>query len=386
MKKNRDAREPQCRTGISKESLDMENLDNSDMEEMKIRDTGAKVTEALGMENAENPHMEEAERRDAEYAMVLTVDPEHGGKTVRTVLQRSSGLSLRLIRRVIHGSGVGGERLENSGNVFVNDQPAKFSDQVKAVDVIGFNFPVESSYFPANEIPLDVLYEDADILILNKQPGLVVHPTKGHLEGTAANGLVAYMQKRGENWKPRFVSRLDMGTSGVLLVGKNAHVQHNFATQAKKGLVQKLYVAILSGVMQSDEGEVDAPIGMMDYEPRRVVRADGLPSRTRYRVLERFPIQPEMSRSESAHSMAGATLVELELLTGRTHQIRVHMAHLGHPVLGDLLYGSPASSYMDRQALHAASLSFLHPVTKTALHITAPLPPDMDGCLRLLRQ
>lgn len=335
--------------------------------------------------------------QDVKYDMLLSVCQEHDGMTVRTVLQRSSGLSSRLIRRMIHGNGVDGERFENAGGVFVNGQPSRFSDRVKAGDAIGLNFPVEDSYFPANDIPLEILYEDADILVLNKQPGLVVHPTKGHLEGTVANGLVAHMQKCGESWKPRFASRLDMGTSGVLLVGKNAHAQHDFARQAKNGLVCKIYLAILSGVMACDAGEVDAPIGMMDYEPRRIVCESGLPSRTRYRVIERFAIEGlAQARLESEQgtgsdgparpdSRTGATLVELELLTGRTHQIRVHMAHQGHPVLGDHLYGSPASAYIDRQALHAASLSFNHPVTKAPMHIAAPLPADMDACLQLLK-
>jgi 23S rRNA pseudouridine1911/1915/1917 synthase len=296
------------------------------------------------------------------YDLICEAGRDEAGLTVRGVLRRQRGVSSRLMRRVVHGGGL----------VHLNGKPARFIDRVAAGDVVGIVFPRENSEIPPQDIPIHVLFEDDDLLAIDKQPGIVVHPTKGHPSGTIANGVVRHMAERGEHYKPRFINRLDMDTSGVLLVGKNAHAQSDFTAGAGKGLSEKRYTAIVEGRVAEASGVVDLPIGLAeDGAVRRVVREDGYPSVTRYRVGERFD--------------AGGlfTLLELELETGRTHQIRVHLAHIGHPVVGDSLYGG-AQGLMNRQALHAASLRFRHPSQDREVYVEAPLPGDMQRCLRAI--
>jgi 23S rRNA pseudouridine1911/1915/1917 synthase len=298
------------------------------------------------------------------YDLICEAGREDAGMTVKGVLRRRCGLSFRLIRHIAHGDGA----------VCLNGRSAKFIDTVSPGDVIGLVFPRERNAVPPQDIPISVLLEDEDILVLDKQPGLVVHPTKGHPDGTIANGVANYMQTRGESYRIRFVNRLDMDTSGVLLIGKNGHAQSHFTAGAGRGLVEKKYAAVVRGLVVADAGAVELPIGMeAEGAVRRAVRGDGRPSVTRYRVKERFA--------------CGFTHLELELGTGRTHQIRVHLAHIGHPVLGDSLYGGAdmPPSLMPRQALHAASLRFPHPSKGGEVRAEAPLPEDMRRCLEALR-
>jgi 23S rRNA pseudouridine1911/1915/1917 synthase len=304
------------------------------------------------------------------YDLTCLVDEGEEGMTAKGVLRRKKGVSLRLIRRITH----------EGGAVHLNGELARFIDCVKAGDVIGLVFPSESNHLIPQNIPLAALYEDDDLLAIDKQPGIVVHPTKGHPDGTIANGIIHRMEERGDSFKVRFINRLDMDTSGVLLIGKNIHAQSDFAAQAKRGLVEKRYIAIVEGIVKESAGSIDLPIALEDVGerrgegdilpiPKRIVRADGNPSVTHYRVLERFD--------------RGFTLLELKLETGRTHQIRVHMAHMGHPVVGDSLYGN-GRGLMDRQALHAQSLRFRHPSQDREIYIEAPLPEDMQRCVETL--
>ncbi|MDO4545036.1 MAG: RluA family pseudouridine synthase, partial [Bacillota bacterium] len=244
-------------------------------------------------------------------------------------------------------------------------------------DVIEIKLPEESSGFEPQPIPLTPVFEDDDLLVLNKQPGLIVHPTKGHPSGTVANGLMHYMAQTGKPFKIRFVNRLDMDTSGLLVVAKNAYCQNDYTRQMKENLVKKEYIAIVKGIVEADSGVIDLPIGRPDPENvRRAVMEGGAPSVTHYTVLERF-LPRQYSQSY--------TLVRLLLETGRTHQIRVHMSHIGHPVLGDWLYGGDNVLLIERQALHAARLSFTHPMTGQLLELEAPLPDDIQAALQKLR-
>ncbi|MDR2610524.1 MAG: RluA family pseudouridine synthase [Clostridiales Family XIII bacterium] len=299
------------------------------------------------------------------YDLTRVCGPDAEGMTVKGVLRRDAGVSRRLMRSIIHGEkDDAGNPGDEAGGVFVNGARARFADRVKTGDVIGLVYPRETTYMQPEDIPLEILYEDEDLLALNKQPGIVVHPTKGHPSGTVANGIARYMAERGEAYRPRFVNRLDMDTSGVLLIGKNAHVQNAFAAQAGRGETVKKYLVCVSGIVEADEGVIDLPIAPDDEgSPRRVVRGDGAPSVTRFKVLSRKPID------------AAYTALEVTIETGRTHQIRVHFSHLGHPVLGDSLYGS--ESALTRQVLHARSLEFTHPRTGERLKIIAPLPGDI---------
>ncbi|MBQ3184945.1 MAG: RluA family pseudouridine synthase [Firmicutes bacterium] len=232
---------------------------------------------------------------------------------------------------------------------------------------IRITLPYETSGFEPQNIPLDIVYEDDDLMIINKQPGLIVHPTKGHPTGTVANALMYYMEQTGKPFKIRFVNRLDMDTSGLLVVAKNSYTQNDYTKQMKENTVEKRYIAVVKGIVESDEGTIDLPIGRPDPDHvRRGVMEDGAPSVTHYKVLDRYN---------------GYSLVELLLETGRTHQIRVHMSHIGHPVLGDWLYEGLNPLLIDRQALHAAKLTFTHPMTKKRMTFEAPIPEDIKKAI-----
>lgn len=237
---------------------------------------------------------------------------------------------------------------------------------------IKITLPDETSGFEPQNIPLNIVFEDDDLMIINKQPGLIVHPTKGHSTGTVANALMYYMGQTGKPFKIRFVNRLDMDTSGLLVVAKNSYCQNDYTNQMRENTVEKRYKAIVKGIVESDEGTIDLPIGRPDpNHVRRGVMKDGAPSVTHYKVLDRYN---------------GYSLVELLLETGRTHQIRVHMSHIGHPVLGDWLYEGLDPNLIDRQALHAAELTFTHPITKERVTFRAPLPDDINKAIDMLKK
>jgi 23S rRNA pseudouridine1911/1915/1917 synthase len=337
------------------------------------------------------------------YDLEYTVKHTDDGMTARGVLRKRLGVSQRLVRKISNAPAQEGGSF--TGGIQINGRPALFVDRVKEGDEIGLIYPDETSCFVPQDIPIDVLYEDDDIIAVNKQPGLVVHPTKGHQDGTIANGLMRRMIYRGERYKIRFANRLDMDTSGVLLIGKNAHAQSEFARQSEAGRIQKIYLAALDGIPAKDHGHIDEPVALeREGSPRRTVREDGAPSRSFYRVLERYGdpgclqncnSEKKLKKDEKnvydplnvgiEEEIVQASLVLVRITTGRTHQIRVHMAHLGCPVLGDALYGRPAPGHViGRQALHAAFLRFLHPRTRMEIAIEAPLPGDMAGCLQML--
>jgi 23S rRNA pseudouridine1911/1915/1917 synthase len=310
-------------------------------------------------------------KHDLEY----TATGADSGMTVRGVLRKRLGVSQRLIRKIANAPSGSGDGF--AGGVYVNGVPALFKDRVREGDTVGILYPDESSHFIPQDIPIEVLYEDDDIIAVNKQPGIVVHPTKGHVDGTVANGLMWRMMERGERYKLRFANRLDMDTSGILLVGKNSHAQSEFARQSDMGRIKKLYIAVLDGAPKPETGNIDAPIALeREGSPRRTVMEGGAPSRTFYRTLRKFRLP-----------QGGApTLAMLSIETGRTHQIRVHMAHIGCPVLGDELYGRAEPVLVGRQALHAAVLRFAHPRTREEITITAPLPDDINKCLHMLAE
>ncbi|MBQ3390417.1 MAG: RluA family pseudouridine synthase [Firmicutes bacterium] len=286
--------------------------------------------------------------------MRYVIQPKDEGLKIRDILKRRLDLSTRLIRK-----------LKEEGGVSLDGKERWLNEPVRKGQVLEVRFPEETSWFEPQEIPLDIRLEDEDLLILNKQPGIVVHPTKGHPAGTIANGLACYMRQKGESWKIRFVNRLDMDTSGLLIVSKNAFSQERLQKQMKAGTVVKKYRAVVDGILEEEEGVIDLPIGLIgENEVGRCVRPDGYPSVTKYKKILEIGTE--------------RTLAELTLETGRTHQIRVHMAHIGHPVTGDSLYGKPQPELIGRQALHAWSLSFDHPTTNKRIEITAEIPEDME--------
>ena len=235
-----------------------------------------------------------------------------------------------------------------------------------------------------------MVYEDDDLLVVNKQPFLVVHPTKNYQSGTLANALAFLLQERDESWKIRFINRLDRDTSGLVLVAKNGHAQDAVSAQMEQGTTEKKYLALVHGLFEETEGRIDAPIDKdPDHKARRMVREDGCPSVTLYKVLDSWNVPdlgPDFAPWQGARRIDGYSLVELTLLTGRTHQIRVHLTHLGHPIAGDELYGQlfgyeAGTDVLNRQALHAYSLRLKQPLTGGPIHLQTPMPDDIKACI-----
>lgn len=314
----------------------------------------------------------ETEERQAASAdggrFTYVVTPQDGDMTVKQVLKRRMGFSSRLLRR-----------LKTEGKVMRNGMEVRLFADVIEGDVIQAELPEEKCSFIPQDIPIEAVYEDEDMVVINKQPGVVTHPTKGHPVGTIANGLMRYMEQTGHSFKIRFVNRLDMDTSGLLIVAKNSHCQDSMMKQMQQDKVEKTYMAVVHGVIREDHVTVDLPTGRPDPDDvRRWVMEDGYPSVTHYHVLERF----EIPKAEDG----GYTLIKLRLETGRTHQIRVHMAYTGHPLVGDTLYGHADPDLIGRQALHAASLTFFQPVSSEVILCEAKLPEDMETALERLRE
>ncbi len=229
--------------------------------------------------------------------------------------------------------------------------------------------PAEPSPLEPEEIPLDILYEDADLLVLNKPPGLVVHPAAGHARHTLVHGLLAHcdtLSGIGGEKRPGIVHRLDKDTSGCLVVAKNDAAHANLSRQFAGRLVTKIYLALVQGWFPPGKrgGMIDNSIGRhpVDRKKMAVLTRGGRASRTEWRVAQELP--------------GIGTLVECTLHTGRTHQIRVHLKHLGHPLLGDTLYAPRLAGHYPRQMLHAWKLGFAHPRTGEPMHFCSPLPED----------
>jgi len=279
------------------------------------------------------------------------------------------------------------QRLIESGDVLVAGKLPKASYKVRAADEIEIELtPPLSEVFTPEDIPLEVIYEDDDLIVVNKAAGMVVHPAAGISHGTLANALAfhfANLSTTAGVARPGIVHRLDKGTSGLLLVAKTESAHEHLADQFRARTVFKSYVALVHGQVEHRKGQVDQPIAR---DPRNrvrmaIVRA-GRPSLSLYRVRAAFP---------------RFTLLDVELKTGRTHQIRVHLAWLKHPVVGDEVYGGGrdktivdaavrrAVAKLERQFLHAAELGFRHPRSGVELRFTAPLPPELESVLDVIR-
>lgn len=259
------------------------------------------------------------------------------------------------------------QKMMKEEKVLVNGRPVKANYRLKTEDEICFELPeaVEPDIEPEN-IPLDILYEDADVLVVNKPKGMVVHPAAGHYSGTLVNALMYHCKGSlsGINGclRPGIVHRIDMDTTGSLIVCKNDIAHASIAAQLKEHSIVRRYRAIVWGVIKDEEGCVDVPIGRHPSDRKKMAAGvrNGKEAVTHYRVLERF---------------RSYTYIECRLETGRTHQIRVHMDSIGHPILGDPVYGNRKCPFqLQGQTLHAMTLSFIHPVTGEYVETTAPLP------------
>lgn len=300
-----------------------------------------------------------------------TVTEEEIGLTVNQILRQNYSFSRRFKTKMKYQQLVDLNGVKTPGYI----RPA-------AGDVISVHLPEEHSEFPPENIPLDIVYEDGDLLILNKQPKVTVHPTKGHPDGTLANGLVYYMKETSQDFKIRFCNRLDMDTSGLIIVAKNSNIQNEISKQMQRNKVTKKYYAIVTGVIEKDSFIVDLPVGRPDLDsPRRAVMSEedgGKNAITEVRVIKRF------DKKETPHIPCDATFVELTLHTGRTHQIRIHMSHLGHPIIGDKLYDGGSFGLIERQALHSRYVRLIHPGTGRVLELIAPIPSDIQSVIRAL--
>ena len=357
------------------------------------------------------------------FRYVLT--SEDSEKPLKAIVREQFAFSSRLMTK-----------LRRSGLIKVNGENVPNWVGLKTGDVVTVEMPDEKSEFPPEDIPVETVYEDEYILVVNKQPGIVVHPTKGNPCHTLLNGVMKKIldEARDENgetdngriYKIRLVNRLDMNTSGLLIIAKNPYVQADLVKQMGSSMTKK-YISINEGIIPDDSGIINLPLGRPDENEveRWIVPAEdgGQESITHYRVLRRYPYPHSMVYgSEAAGGIIeekiidGYTLTELKLETGRTHQIRIHMAALGHPVTGDHLYchgdpfeyrrvyGDPrppltgekgprmdtnpevVSEIMGRQALHAFSLDFKHPVTGEKMHLEADLPNDFKNALKLISE
>ena len=291
----------------------------------------------------------------AKYEHIVTNEEE--GLTINQILRQNYKFSSRFRTKMKYQS-----------LVDLNGSPAPGYLRPAAGDVIGVRLP--------ENIPLDIIFEDDDLILVNKQPGIIVHPTKGHPEHTIANAVMYYMQQTDQVFKVRFANRIDMDTTGIIIVAKNANAQNDLSNQMRHNSVIKKYIALVEGCMEEDHFTIDLPIGRPDQISiqRKVMEEGGKNAVTEVRVIDRFD-----SEKYGPH-----TLLEILLHTGRTHQIRVHLSHIGHVIAGDVLYGG-RTDIISRQALHAYHIEFTHPATGEYMTFETDLPEDIRSAIDRLK-
>ena len=296
---------------------------------------------------------------------------------ILTLDRSGERLDAALARLVPELSRSQAQRLIEQGAVTCGGRPVKKNEKLQPGDTLTLTLPeVQETALEAQQIPLDVCYEDADVIVVNKPKGLVVHPAPGHPDGTLVNALLAHcgdsLSGIGGERRPGIVHRIDKDTSGLIIAAKNDFAHASLAAQLKDHSLARTYACIVCGNIREDSGVIDAPIGRhpADRKKMAVTEKNSRSAVTHWRVLERF---------------GGYTLVECRLETGRTHQIRVHMAYRGHPILGDMVYGHKKPELgQDSQCLHARELTFVHPRTGERMTVACPLPDYFCAVLRQL--
>ncbi len=277
---------------------------------------------------------------------------------IKEYLQQIQGFSRRILRSVKFGGGA----------ILKNGQPVTVRQVLSEGDELAVVFPPEKrgSHLIGENLPLDIVYEDDDILVLNKPAGIVTIPSMLHPTGTIANALIGYYEQQGLDYTVHVVTRLDRDTSGLLLVAKHRFSHSLLFEKQKTGSVKRSYYALVEGELETANATINAPISKKETSMiEREVTENGKHAITHYQLIR--------------HT-AGGSLVDVRLETGRTHQIRVHFAHIGHPLMGDDLYGGHKDK-MARQALHCKTLAFHHPATGELLEFFAPMPEDMKKIL-----
>ena len=297
--------------------------------------------------------------------MILEITENQAGERIDRFLADSQDLTRSFLQKIL-----------KEGEVIVNGKSVKANYKLRKGDRIEFEIPeaVEPDIV-AEDIPLSILYEDADVLVVDKPKGMVVHPAAGHYSGTLVNALMYHCKGElsGINGvlRPGIVHRIDRDTTGSIIICKNDMAHNEIARQLKEHSINRRYRAIVTGVLKDEEGTIEGAIGRDKKDRKKMaITADGKPAVTHYRVLQRFKHY---------------TYVECVLETGRTHQIRVHMASIGHPLLGDEVYGRRSDKYKcEGQCLHAMTLGFHHPRTGEYIEVNAPLPPYFEHLLAVL--
>ena len=293
----------------------------------------------------------------------MIIVEENEGLRIDRYLASELDISRSKIQKLIEE-----EKVFVNGKVVPSSYTVKIDDKIEVQDDLDYNIKVE-----AEDIPIDIVYEDDDLIIINKESGMVVHPAPGHYHGTLVNALLyLYPLNSGEKERPGIVHRLDKDTSGLMVVAKNEWAHEKLSEMISTKLVERKYLAIVHGVIKHDTGEIDAPIGRDSHNRQKMAVTDvhGKEAITYFKVLERF------------HNH---TYIECKLDTGRTHQIRVHMSYIGHPVLNDPLYGRGNCSDFG-QMLHSYSIRFKHPRTNQELFFTVNPPVKFQEKLEELRQ
>ncbi len=300
--------------------------------------------------------------------VVFEITPEMEGERIdKCISNYVETLSRSYIQKII-----------KEGKAYINDAPVKSNYKVRVDDKVQFTIPdCEEPDIPPQDIPLDIIYEDKDVLIVNKPKNMVVHPAPGHYEDTLVNAIMYHCHNdlSGINGvlRPGIVHRIDKDTTGSLIICKNDEAHRKIAEQLKEHSITRKYRAIVYGRISNDEGVVDAPIGRhpTDRKKMAINERNGKPAITHYKVLERFEKY---------------TYIECQLETGRTHQIRVHMTSIGHPLLGDEVYGNAKCPFkLEGQTLHAMTIGFIHPSTNQYVEYEAPLPEYFERLLQILR-
>ena len=294
--------------------------------------------------------------------MNFEIEVTENGKRIDSYLAEELDLSRSKVQKLIKQ-----ELVTVNGKVVSNNYNVKLGDTILVNDDLNYDISIE-----AEDIPLDIVYEDDDLLVINKASGMVVHPAPGHYSGTLVNALLYRFQlEGGEKYRPGIVHRLDKDTSGLMLVAKNEKTHEALSMMIANKEVERHYLAIVDGVIKHDTGTIDAPIGRDPNNRQKMAVTDvnGKEAITHFRVLETF---------------TNHTLVECILETGRTHQIRVHMAYIGHPVVNDPMYGRGKATEFG-QMLHSKSIKFKHPVTGEELFFEVDPPREFLDVLEKLR-
>ena len=296
----------------------------------------------------------------------LTAATEHAGVRLDAFLSADGALTRSQAARLIA-----------EGRVRVNGKPAAKSARLSGGETVTVDVPqLRETALPPQDIPLDVVYEDDDVIVVNKPTGLVVHPAPGHPDGTLVNALLHHcgdsLSGIGGEKRPGIVHRIDRDTSGLIIAAKNDAAHLALSAQLKDHSLSRTYECLVTGNMKQDSGTVDAPIGRSSADRKKMaVVPTGRRAVTHWEVIAHYP---------------GVTHLRCRLETGRTHQIRVHMAHIGHPILGDTVYGAkkPVPG-LTGQCLHAAGLRFIHPRTGEPVELHCPLPPEFTAMLQKLQ-